>query len=73
MIGLPEDSDEFRDRLMAIRGGCRCQDPGAMPPCSACSTSANTSELEQIREEWEDEQYAERAEAERMGPLWGSW
>ncbi|MCY1208386.1 hypothetical protein D3C71_1658330 [compost metagenome] len=37
--------DEHRE-LRQARGGCRCQDPGAMPPCSTCTTPLSIEEIE---------------------------
>lgn len=37
--------DEFRTKLMEHRGGCRCCDPGAHPPCSNCTRELTYEEV----------------------------
>ena len=47
-------SDAETTSLIEYRGGCRCRDPNAMPPCSACTNPLNRSEeiwLKELRAE----------------------
>jgi len=34
--------------LRDIRGGCRCRDPNAHPPCGVCTTPATNDEIDSI-------------------------
>lgn len=38
----------FNYYLLELRGGCRCQDPGAAPPCSNCTNEITYEEAEHI-------------------------
>lgn len=40
-----ELTDDEQHELRQGRGGCRCQDPGAIPPCSACTEPASIEEI----------------------------
>lgn len=37
--------DEFRTKLIEHRGGCRCCDPGAHPPCNNCTKELSYDEV----------------------------
>lgn len=43
--------DVFFSRLLKIRGGCRCGDPGAHPPCSPCEDVMTDAEANEILSE----------------------
>jgi len=36
--------------VISCRGGCRCLDPGARPPCNACSEPLNEEEIEMVKD-----------------------
>lgn len=40
--------DEFFRRLTRLRGGCRCSDPDAHPPCWACTSEMTDAEANEI-------------------------
>lgn len=42
---LFELSDDTVMAVIKYRGGCRCQDPGAHPPCSNCTREITDDEL----------------------------
>jgi len=41
-----ELTDAEHRELTQARGGCRCQDPGAMPPCGVCTEPPSLEEIE---------------------------
>lgn len=43
--------DDFYTRLLRIRGGCRCGDPGAHPPCRPCEDPMSNEEANEILSE----------------------
>lgn len=71
LAGRFEPSDEEWEAVREARGGCRCQDPGAMPPCSACSDPLNLREVEACLVLREAEQEAQREVTVPEG--WGDW
>jgi hypothetical protein len=53
------DPNDLPDRMQEIilrnRGGCRCADPGAHPPCWACTEPATAEEVMDAEVEWIEE------------------
>ena len=45
-----ELSEVIYDYIRAARGGCRCQDPGAYPPCGNCTREETLDEVEEAIE-----------------------
>jgi len=43
-----ELTDAQLEALMKHRGGCRCQDPGARPPCGVCTDPCTVEEAEEL-------------------------
>jgi hypothetical protein len=46
-----ELSDIIYDYIRSARGGCRCQDPGAYPPCNNCTREETIDEVEEAIEQ----------------------
>ena len=42
------DDYDVITKVIKLRGGCRCQDPGAMPPCFNCTEPITDDELLEI-------------------------
>ena len=42
------DDYDVITKVIKLRGGCRCQDPGAMPPCFNCTAPITDDELLEI-------------------------
>lgn len=47
--------DDFYVRLMTLRGGCACGNPGMTPPCPACETPMTDQEANAILSSLADE------------------
>ena len=41
-------TDAEHQGIRDARGGCRCQDPGAMPPCGTCTEPLSLDEIETV-------------------------
>ena len=43
--------DTFFERMLRIRGGCRCSNPNTYPPCNSCTDGLTDAEANKILSE----------------------